>query len=101
MTTRTFTKEQLRDEYDLPASVGEGEGCKVIIDDIAGKSRWAVEYRLVFQLPDQSENQAWQVYYRVGATESQEERPWENDDVIEATLVECVEVVVKKWRVVK
>jgi len=43
----------------------------------------------------------YQAFYQVGATESQDERPWEYDDLVEITEVEQKEVMVKKWVTVK
>lgn len=94
---RTFTKQELKD-MDLPAPVGDGEGCKVLSDKIVDTSRWSVHHALIFRIDGQSESQAWKVMYQRGATEYQEERPWENEDTITATLVELVEKTVKVWQ---
>lgn len=56
-----------------------GEDC-VVSDEIVGHRRWSVDRYMVFE----HEGKLYGVNYSVGATESQEERPWENEgDMIE------------------
>ena len=97
---RVFKKAELK-ALGLPTRVGGGKGCVVIANDIADQSRWSIYYDLIFRLDDQPESQAWSTGYSVGATEQQDEAPWENDDEIEATLVEAVEVKRIEWVPVK
>lgn len=96
-TTRTFTREQLRNEMDLPGQLGDGIGCTVIANEITDTGRWTVHHRLTFRLDGQAENEAWRVNYRTAATEQQDERPWEYDKEVTATLVRLVEKLVKVW----
>ncbi len=90
---RTFTKQELND-LDLP---GCCVGGKIIEDIIVDKSRWSIHHRLIFRLNDQVEGEAYQVFYSVGATESQDERPWEYEKSVDAAVVRQVERVVKAW----
>lgn len=62
----------------------QAERGKTILDEIEGKSRWSIEYRRVFE----HEGKYYETYYRVGATESQDESPYEYDD----EEIECKEV---------
>lgn len=81
MTTKKFPKQDLLDLLDEDTVEGYG----YISDKMVGKSRWSLQYRLIFS----HEGRFWQTTYRVGATEQQDERPWEND----GNEIECIEVV--------
>lgn len=76
-----------------------------ISDEIVGKSRWSIEHRMVFQITDVGigeEAEFYAVSYRTGATEQQDERPFEYDrDEIECERVYPVEVVVIEYRSAK
>ena len=98
-TTRTFSKEQLDEDFDLPRRPGKERygGCRVISDEICGQRRWSTDYCLIFQLDDQPADEAWCVYYSCGSTESQCECPWEYEDEIEATLVRKTKKIVEVW----
>lgn len=73
------------------------EGVTVLETVITGTSRWSIHKRVTFRLPGQSNDEAWQAKYSVGATESQDEGPWEYQDEVECTLVHLVEKTVKAW----
>lgn len=92
--TKTFKAEELR-EMEMPWEAPEGG--EIISDRITGKSRWCDEHALIVHFPDQPAGDAWLMHYRQGSTESQDERPWEYDDEVTATLVREQEVTVKKW----
>lgn len=92
--TKTFKAAELRG-MDMPW--GAPEGGEIISDKITGKSRWCDVHTLIVRFPDQPEGDAWSMGYRIGSTESQDERPWEYDDEVVATLVREREVTVKKW----
>lgn len=69
---------------------------KLIEDKIVNHSRWAVGHEIVFK--DEDTNKHYSAYYRVGATESQEESPWQYDgDEIESEEVKQVEKTIKVW----
>lgn len=72
-------------ELDLPDSA--------ILDEITDTSRWSIHHRIIFAY----QGKFWETYYSEGATEMQDERPWEYDDTIECIEVELKEVKVKKW----
>lgn len=95
MTTRKFTKTYLIDELKLP--YGNKDKVVVIEDTLTYSSRWSIGHELIFRLPDQKEDEGWQVSYSIGATECQDESPWEYEDEIKGTLVRLVEKVVKTW----
>ena len=85
MTTKMFGKDYLKYELDLP--------CNSIVDRIVDTTRWSVVHEIVFE----DNGKFYQTTYSEGATEMQDERPWEYDDEVECTEVELREVKVKKW----
>lgn len=85
MAKKIFKRDYLVNELDLPYNAIEEE----LIDN----SRWSLDYRIVFE----DNGKFYETYYSVGATECQEERPWEYEDEVECTEVEKREILVKKW----
>ena len=85
MSNITISKEILSRELDLP--------CSAIKDEVTGTSRWSIFHDIVFEY----EGKFYQTSYSVGATECQDESPWEDEDEIECTEVVEKEVMVKKW----
>ena len=75
-----FKKDVLQDILEGYTDDGE-----VIEDTLVGHSRWSLEYRLVFT---DNEGRFYSTVYRRGATEIQEEAPWE----YEGDEIDCVEV---------
>jgi hypothetical protein len=84
-----FKKDFLRYELDLPHSAKENR----IIDN----SRWSISHEIIFE----HEGKFYQTYYSVGATEQQDESPWEYEDEVECVEVQQVEKVVKVWEPVQ
>ena len=84
-----FKKEFLIDELDLPYSAIE--------DKVIDNSRWSIQHEIIFEY----EGKNYRTYYQVGATESQDERPWEYDDEVECTEVVQQEVTIMAWVPVK
>ena len=88
--TRKFSKEFLQD-----AIHGDAEGTEEIETTIEDTSRWSIQKSTVFSF----EGKFYEAYYQVGATEMQDEMPFEYDnDEIEVCEVEKVEVVKHEWR---
>ncbi len=85
---RIFTKELLIDELELPYNRGIVES-----DEPIDTSRWSISHELVFKY----EGKFYMTYYSVGATECQDESPWEFEESVDCFEVELKEVVVKKW----
>lgn len=56
---------------------------KSILEEFMGKSRWSLHYRLVFE----KEGKFYETSYSRGATESQDEQPFEYVDEIKCTRV--------------
>lgn len=83
-----FTKEQLLDKLD-----GEAEE-----DTIVETSRWSVLHDLIFR----HEGNFYQTTYSCGATEQQDEAPFEyNDPETECPLVVQVPETVMVWKAMK
>lgn len=78
-------KDYMINELDLPSSA--------ILDEITGTSRWSVYHRIIFAY----QGRFYEAHYSEGATEMQDESPWEYDETVECVEVELKEVKVKKW----
>lgn len=61
----------------------ENENAEVIVDDIEDIGRWSTYHTLIFKL----DGDFYRTFYRRGATEYQDESPWEHD-----TEVTCEQV---------
>lgn len=69
----------------------QDEGGRTIEDKLVGHSRWSLIYERIFEW----EGRFYKTQYRTGATESQDESPYEYDpDEIECPEVFPVEKVV-------
>lgn len=84
-----FKTEFLKEELDLPYGAVE--------DEVVDNSRWSIYHKIVFEYSGKH----YSTYYSVGATELQDESPWEYEEEVECTEVELKEVRVKKWVEVK
>lgn len=85
----TFKKKDLQ---DLVGAEG-CDGLDVVQDQISGKARWAILYRLVFK--DNATGRFYATTYRRAATEQQNEVPFEySPDAIDCDEVRPVEKVV-------
>lgn len=92
--TRIFDKQQLLD------ILGEDdENFEILENEMIDKSRWSIHYNLVFKELDSGK--LYETSYSVGATESQDERPWEYETEIKCVEVEPVEVVTIKFKPVQ
>ena len=80
-------KDFLQNELCLPRNA--------IKDEIYDNSRWSVHHSIVFVHNDKF----YKTGYSVGATEMQDESPWEYDTDVECVEVKLVEKLVKTWEV--
>lgn len=62
-------------------------------ETIVDTSRWSIEYEAIVQ----HEGKHYRVFYSRGATEYQDEQPFEYDKEVELTEVHQVEKLVKVW----
>jgi hypothetical protein len=85
MATIKLDKKYMKEEMDLPWSA--------LLDEIYEASRWSTHHRIIFSY----QGKFYEAQYSKGATEMQDESPWEYDDEVECHEVELKEVKVKKW----
>jgi hypothetical protein len=85
MSKIKFSKEFLKNELDLPYGALE--------DKITSTSRWSVHHQIIFDY----DGKFYRTHYSEGATEYQDESPWEYDNEIECTEVHIVEKLMKVW----
>lgn len=85
MSRMTFKKDFLVDDLDLPYSAIE--------DKIIDTSRWSEVHEIIFEY----NGKYYSTDYSCGATENQDEAPWEFDDNVECVEIELKEVLVEKW----
>lgn len=81
-----FSRDYLMKELDLPYG-------NTITDNIIDTTRWSIIHEIVFE----DNGKFYRTTYSEGATECQDERPWEYEDEVECEEVELREVKVKKW----
>jgi hypothetical protein len=84
--TIKLKKDFLQDELDLPY--------KAVKDTITSISRWSVHHEMVFAYG----GKFYICHYSVGATEVQDERPWEYEDEVDCVEVHEVEQLMKVWK---
>jgi hypothetical protein len=75
----------------------------VVSDEISFTSRWSIHHEMIFKVnaswPEHPQPRFYRTTYSVGATESQDEQPYEYDgDDIECQEVEPYEELVIKYR---
>jgi hypothetical protein len=75
---------------------GTNEG-KLIENRIVGTSRWSNTYEAIIEY----QGKTYRTHYRVGATEIQEEGPWEDEDVAELVEVHQIPKTIMSWELVK
>lgn len=84
---RLFSKEQMLEI--LGGYVGD-----VVRDEIIDKVRWSLTHELIFAL----DGKLYRTLYQVGATETQDEGPWEYNKEVWCTEVERYEKTVHAYR---
>lgn len=82
--SKEFTKEYL---------LSKGLPYNAISETIVDTSRWSIIYEIIFE----DEGKFYKAGYSVGATEYQEEEPWEYEKIINAVEVEQKEVTTIQW----
>lgn len=86
-------RELVVDEYDLPSGGSAEHAVEVLEDTIVDTSRWSTEHLLTVRIKDRF----YQTRYRVGATECQEEYPWDDQESVEFKEVVRREKMVQVW----
>lgn len=86
-----FPKDFMREDV----LYGCNEDVEMIYDDIIDTTRWSEIHEIVFKYQDKF----YMTTYSCGATECQDESPFEyDDDEIQVTEVKPVEVTVTKYK---
>ena len=93
MATKKFSKEFMQDSILWGGGEKPGKPC-LIEDNIIDHTRWSVIHKIVFRDADGT---FYQTTYSVGATESQNESPWEYEPEVECTEVKKAEKIVLVW----
>ena len=75
----------------------EEDDYEVIKNEISDTSRWSNIYDLIFKF----QGKLYSSYYSVGATEQQDESPWEYDDQVECWEVEEYQKTITDYRAIK
>lgn len=86
MATKTFNTKVLRTLLDCDEDA-DTTGYTVVQETLVGSSRWSLLYDLIFTAPEQEPGTAWRARYSSGATESQDETPFQYRDTVAAELV--------------
>ncbi|MCK4815452.1 hypothetical protein KA005_06760 [bacterium] len=90
-----FAVETLRE-----LSCEEAENYATVKETVVDTGRWTIQYEVIFK--DLTTGKHYRTYWQRGATEYQDEQPFEYDKgEIDCDEVELVEVMVKEWRKVK
>ena len=92
--TRRFPKQELLDLLD-----GDETLYQLINDELIDHTRWSVTHEIVFR--DKATDEFFRAYYNVGATEYQDESPWEYEDEVIASYVVPVVVHVVRYEPVE
>lgn len=74
------------------------DNTEILVDDIIDNSRWSIMHLFIFKYTD---GKIYETTYSIGATESQDERPWEYEDEVECVEVEPYEKMVIDYRRVR
>lgn len=74
------------------------ENTEIVSDKITDTSRWLIHYELIFRYTD---GKYYRTYYSVGATEQQDEGPWEYEKEVECYEVRKVEKMGYVWEKVE
>ena len=77
-----FARDELRDVI-----WNDSEILKLVRDELVGTTRWSTVHDLIFEYS----GKFYQTKYRRGATEHQDEQPFERDGDSEG-MIECLEV---------
>lgn len=70
------------------------DGDDVVIDEITDAGRWTIGHEIVFR----HDEKLYRSWYSVGATEYQDDPPWDGEEEVECPEVEPYEAVVTKYR---
>lgn len=96
--TKKFPKIALREViYEDGAGLPDSSSLEKVSEDLIDTTRWSVITTLIFKHIENGKETFYKVDYSVGATESQDERPfeYEGDEVV------CLQVEPRKVEVIQ
>lgn len=85
MPSITLSREVLKCELGLPSDAIE--------DDIIETDRWSEHHEIIFEY----QGKFYRTGYSCGATEMQDQSPWDDEEDVVCFEVEKREVLVEKW----
>jgi hypothetical protein len=91
MPLKKFSVAELK-ENGLPYA-SYSDDYEIISDTVTDTSRWSVYHSLIFRYKDKY----YSCEYSVGATELQDESPWEYEKEVLCQEVHLVERTIKVW----
>ena len=95
---RTFDRELLLEILDN-GIVNDGFVVyQTKVNKIYEHGRWLIKYTFVFWTSN--DNKYWSTPYSIGATENQEQGPWDNMAIVTAIQVEPYDVTITKYKAV-
>lgn len=89
-----MAKIQMSKEDALAILDGDKTVGVIVSDDVTGNGRWSIYHSVIFQV----KGKFLRGNYSVGATEKQDESPWEYSDNVEFEEVEPYEKTVTAYR---
>lgn len=89
-------KITLKPEEARDILYGDSLDYEVQSDTVTGNGRWSINHKLI--LKHNTSNKYYRVNYSIGATENQDERPWEYGKEVVLTEVEPFEKTVTDYR---
>lgn len=90
-----FSVETMRD-----IASKESEEYVAVKEEVCDTDRWTIQYEVIFK--NVSTGKHYRTFWQRGATEMQDERPFEYDKgEVDCDEVELVEVTIKEWRKIK
>ena len=89
--TKLFSRESL-----LELICHDSETLELIYDKLIDSSRWSLYQEIVFK--DTTDNKFYKTTYSTGATEMQNESPWQYEEKIECFEVRPVDVTVIEYK---
>jgi hypothetical protein len=86
-------KDTVVNMWDLPYGMNEDTDVEVLEDTQIGTTRWSIRHKLIVRIKDKF----YSTIYATGATECQDEQPWQYEKEVTFTEVHQVEKLVKVW----
>lgn len=86
-------RETVMESWYLPWDGNKEEGIKILSDKQTGNSRWSIHHELTVKIQDK----VYQTTYSTGATEYQDERPWQDEKEVTFIEVRPVEKMITVW----